>query len=146
MSVSFRVPGTPIPKGSARSYVSKRGKLSTVQSNRDKLVPWEAAVAWRAKAAGLRPHVEPCSIALVFTMPRPKGHYGARGMRPSAPQSHTTKPDLDKLIRAVLDALTGIAWMDDSQVLEISASKRYADEGETTGAEITVKQKRRQRE
>ena len=42
-----------------------------------------------------------------------------------------TKPDLDKLLRSVLDALTGIVWVDDSQVVIISARKDFGQPGAT---------------
>lgn len=138
MTIAFSVDGIPVPKGSARSYVSKRGKLSTVQDNKDRLIPWEAAVGWRARAAGLRPTDAPCIVSAVFRMPRPKSHYGARGLRPSAPRHHAIRPDTDKLIRAILDALTGIAWMDDSQVVDLHPVKRYVEDGEVAGVDVVV--------
>jgi Holliday junction resolvase RusA-like endonuclease len=44
-------------------------------------------------------------------------------------------PDLDKLIRAILDALTGVVWRDDGQVVDIVASKVYAD---TPGVDVVI--------
>ena len=44
-------------------------------------------------------------------------------------------PDLDKLIRAVLDGLTAIAYVDDGQVVSIVAEKAY---GARIGADIRV--------
>ena len=44
----------------------------------------------------------------------------------SAPPFPTVKPDADKLLRALLDALTSQAWRDDAQVINASAAKRYA--------------------
>ena len=35
--------------------------------------------------------------------------------------------DVDKLVRALFDAMTGIVYVDDSQVVDVTASKRYAD-------------------
>jgi Holliday junction resolvase RusA-like endonuclease len=54
----------------------------------------------------------------------------------------TKRPDLDKLIRAVLDGLADILIPDDAQVVSISASKRYAAEGEMPGARIMVRKVR----
>ena len=48
------------------------------------------------------------------------------------------KPDLDKLVRSVKDGLTRVAWKDDSQVIDVKAMKRYADEGTAPHAVITI--------
>ena len=68
-------------------------------------------------------------IQMVFIMPKPKT------VKRAYP---TVAPDLDKLVRAVLDALTGICYLDDSQVTDIRASKVY---GSSTGVEIRLTQK-----
>ena len=52
--------------------------------------------------------------------------------------AHTKYPDLSKLVRAIEDALTGIVWHDDSQVVETHSRKRYAEPGERPGAIILV--------
>lgn len=58
----------------------------------------------------------PVSMQLTFRLTAPK----------SVRREHpTVRPDLDKLVRAVLDALTGLAYKDDSQVVSIQASKTY---------------------
>lgn len=68
-------------------------------------------------------------VDLEFDMPRPKHHWGAKGLRPSSPRQCVTAPDLDKMIRLILDALTisGVI-VDDSFVVGINAIKRYSDE------------------
>lgn len=48
------------------------------------------------------------------------------------------KPDLDKLLRALNDGLTGVAFHDDSQVVNIAATKRRAEPGEETGVEVNI--------
>ncbi len=50
----------------------------------------------------------------------------------------TKRPDLDKLTRAVLDALSGIVWRDDSLIVDLHPSKRLAEIGEQAGARIRV--------
>ena len=77
----------------------------------------------------------PLNLEVDFYVPRPKGHFGKRGLRLSAPAFPTVKPDATKLLRAVEDALTGIVWRDDAQVVEQHVSKLY---GEPARAEIRI--------
>ena len=71
----------------------------------------------------------PLAINLVFGMPIPK----------STPKSrkeamfegiikHTKRPDVDNMAKAVLDALNGIAWEDDSQIVRLTVTKEYTKE------------------
>jgi Holliday junction resolvase RusA-like endonuclease len=78
--------------------------------------------------------------------PRPARHWLPvnarrllRVLRLDAPVWHASTPDIDKLCRAVLDALTSVAWVDDRQVARLVASKRWPDEGEAPGASIRVR-------
>lgn len=97
-----------------------------IHSQGSALAAWRSAIALSAKAAGARPHNEPVEIDLLFTLQRPKTVTRAEP---------TALYDLDKLIRAALDALTAIAYRDDGQVTVIRAQKRY---GAEPGVEIKV--------
>ncbi|MFZ1730810.1 MAG: RusA family crossover junction endodeoxyribonuclease [Bacteroidota bacterium] len=59
---------------------------------------------------------------MLFLLPRPKSHFrsgrNAHLLRETAPRFPTSKPDADKLSRAVLEALTGVAYKDDAQVID----------------------------
>ncbi len=134
--MTFFVPGTPAPKGSMRAFQHRStGRVVTTNDNA-KTKPWMERIAWQAKADGVRPSDAPIAISLSFCLPRPKGHLGARGLLASAPRKPTKKPDLDKLIRCVLDALTGIAWADDAQVVSVTAWKRYGLFGHGVSVEV----------
>lgn len=134
--LTFTVYGVAQPAGSKRAGISKRGKTFVYDDAR-KSRPWKSQVADAAgkavNGAGLL--AGPLKLTVVFTVPRPKGHYGARGLRPSAPEHPIVRPDVTKLLRAVEDACTGLVWRDDAQVVEQHASKRY---GEPACAEVTV--------
>lgn len=93
------------------------GNGRMIHSRSVELATWRATIAYRAKQAGCHPIDSPISIKLRFQLPRPKT---VKRMYPTVP------PDADKLIRAALDALTGIAYNDDSQVVRITAEKVYA--------------------
>jgi len=41
--------------------------------------------------------------------------------------AHTSKPDLDNMVKLVKDALTGVFWRDDSQIDALDARKCYGD-------------------
>ena len=112
--VVFDVAGTPVPQGSMRS--PKAGVV--IHNSGEKLKSWRDSIGTLAsvhfKGA---PHTGPVSVALTFGLKPPQKHE----VRP------IKKPDLDKLVRAVLDALTSIAYKDDSQVVHIEAEKHYDD-------------------
>lgn len=135
MSTSFFVPGLAAPKGSARGFVVNGRAVVTHDNKRTK--SFEHAVRMSAVAAGLEPRQEGwLQVYLRFVLPRPKAHLRRDGtVKPSAPERPTVKPDLDKLARTVLDALTGVAYRDDAQVAAISATKLY---GAAPGVHVTV--------
>lgn len=83
---------------------------------------------------------EAVSVSLVFLFPRPKAHFNSKGaLKPSAPEYKTTKPDIDKLARAVLDSLTlaGV-FRDDALVYSLTLQKRYCIGQEAPGVMITL--------
>jgi len=132
MKYSFFVPGIPVPKGSTRAfYVPKLNRCVTMQTNAAKQKPWASMISVMAQEAGCRAVSGPISMHMEFIFPRPKSHYGsgknASTVKASAPGYHTSKPDLDKLVRCVFDALTGVAWNDDSQCCHYNADKCYGD-------------------
>ncbi|MCP4833087.1 MAG: RusA family crossover junction endodeoxyribonuclease [Gammaproteobacteria bacterium] len=85
------------------------------------------------------------SLRLEFFLKRPKSHFGTGKnqdtLKASAPEYCTKKPDLDNIVKAVLDALTnhGI-WKDDSQVVQLLVLKRWAD-GCDNGVYIEIEEK-----
>lgn len=120
--VTLTVLGKPVPQGSKRVF---NGRV--VDVNAAELRGWRSEIAAAARDQNLIPSPQPYSVTLDFFFARPAGHFGKKGLRPSAPKVPSVRPDLDKLIRSVLDALTGVAFHDDSQVWEITARKHYAD-------------------
>lgn len=134
MSVSFVVYGIAQPAGSKRGFV-KAGRVVITDASA-KSRPWKAQVSDAAAQASDGPLLAgPLTLTVDFYLPRPKGHIGVKGVRPSAPAYPIVKPDTTKLLRAVEDALTGIVWRDDAQVVEQTVRKMY---GEPARAEISV--------
>ena len=126
MILSIAVPGTPIPQGSKRVV---RGHL--IDANAKTLRPWRASIAAAAadamNAGGHDTVTVPVSVTIYATFPRPKAHYRSNGeLKPNAPNRHATRPDIDKVARAVLDALTDAGvWRDDAQVAGLMVRKAY---------------------
>ena len=113
--IEFRVDGKPATKGSWK--VTRHGGL---RPDNERERPWANAVAWCARAAGVRIVAEaPVSveIALYFASPKKPTH------------SYPSRNDVDKLARSVLDALTGVAWQDDQQVTRLAVTKAYGSPG-----------------
>lgn len=148
--ISFFVEGVPAPQGSKTAMPVRKngqltGKVNMIESSKA-LMPWRGIVAHHARVARSRtldrPYSGPVRVVVTFWFDRPKSHYGtgrnAGTLKPSAPEHHVTKPDIDKLLRAILDALTmAMVYKDDSQVVEVVARKHYAD-SMPPGASITV--------
>ena len=141
MILTFFVPGIPKPGGSKRGFLNRAtGRVNIVDACK-KSRDWKAVVADCASQAAFKSLImtAPLTIALkvtvLFTLPRPRGHYGQKGLKASARRYPTVKPDLLKLMRSTEDACTGIIWRDDAQVVKEVLEKAY---GEQPGAQITV--------
>ena len=138
VAVTFDVPGVPAPKGSARAI--RRGGYAVLvasgsDANQSAQRAWAAAVGWSARAARVPLLTCPVAVHCVFRFARPVSHTRAQ----RASQAHTHKPDVDKLLRCTLDALTGIAYADDRQCVDVRGVKRWCAEGEAPGAMIEVR-------
>lgn len=100
-----------------------------------RLAPWRNAVAaaTRAVMRGRSPFGGPVAITLEFVMPRP---VSLPKRLPTPPA--IKRPDVDKLARGCLDAITGAAIVDDSQAIDLRATKRIAEIGERPGVVIEI--------
>jgi len=122
MMIKFTVPGVPVPTARARTVTLPNGVTSTYTPT--PTVDYQERVkAAYLEAYGLNMAFER-SAALVlhvyFYLPRPK----------SAPRSRyfpTVKPDTKNLLTGVEDALEGLAYLNDSQIVDDMAAKRYGD-------------------
>jgi Holliday junction resolvase RusA-like endonuclease len=129
--ISFTVLGTPAPAGSKTAFVTKGPNPRAVITDASKRSrPWKSRVAAAAQdAMNGRPPLEGALyLRLTFAVRRPVKHFrkdgelGAEGHRRPYP---SVKPDALKLARAVEDALTGIVYSDDAQVVLEAVSKHY---------------------
>lgn len=137
---AFFVEGRPVPQGSKQAIIiwsggrkglgEPRAVLVEDKSSRVKLKAWRAAIAKVAVVAYTGPIVtEAVDVSLSFRLARPK-----TVTRPLP----IVAPDVDKMERAVLDALTGSLIKDDAQVVDGYRRKRYTLPGQPEGVVITV--------
>lgn len=130
------VEGQAVPQGSLTSYLHPRsGRVVTPQKEAVRV--WRDTVATVARAHYRGdPTPDPVSVHLAFALARPRSHYGtgrnSGQLKPSAPAWCVGPPDLDKLTRAIGDALTGIVWRDDAQIVDLNAAKAWTDEPHVT--------------
>jgi Holliday junction resolvase RusA-like endonuclease len=142
--------------GETSSFIPKRKDGSHVlrDDGRPKVVTKNAAGAkgktWSSNVAGAAfeamvehdlPLVrgEPLVIEIDFYAPRPQSHYRtgrcSNFMRDGAPAAPCVRPDVDKLISGVLDALTNVLYSDDGQIARAVGTKHF---GEPARAEIRI--------
>jgi crossover junction endodeoxyribonuclease RusA len=132
--IVFHVQGIPAPQGSKNAY-PRSGKVHLVESSKT-LKPWrdQVAVLARHHNPNPAPMDGPMRVHLHFVMPRPKSTPKTRPTPPAV-----KKPDLDKLVRAVCDALTQAGvWRDDSQMVDLHTTKRIAEVDESPGVHVRV--------
>ena len=139
--IHITIEGTARPQGSKRHV----GNGIMVESSKH-VGLWRTWVRLKAtQAMAGRPQiVGPVQIAILFQFDRPKKHFKANGeLRADAPKWHTGRPDVDKLLRAILDALTGVCFKDDSQVSRCFTEKPYGMAAQTVidVAELTAADK-----
>lgn len=139
--LAFTVHGIPVPQGS-KTYLG-HGRM--VEAGGQKLKNWRHDVTRAAEQARTEHGalIGPVFLEVHFYMPRPRSHYGtgrnAALVRDSAPEYPGSRPDLDKLVRAVDDALTTSGlWIDDAQVVVLYARKLYAGPDRDPGADIRI--------
>lgn len=119
--VTFTVHGTPTPQGSTKAFVNKRtGHAQITYDNAATLGSWRQDIAARAQDAGVALIDGPVQVRATFGFLRPASVTAKKRPLP------VVKPDIDKLVRALLDALTGLAYHDDAQVVSLDVVKVYA--------------------
>jgi Holliday junction resolvase RusA-like endonuclease len=130
----FEIPGNPVAKKRPRFTVrGKHAYAYSDQASEEGL--W--IVQAMEKCKGLFPHPlsGPIDIKLFFLIKRPKGHFGtgknSEMLKDSAPREHTCKPDVDNMIKFVLDCLNHCGvWRDDCQIVGIEAVKWWTYPGD----------------
>jgi Holliday junction resolvase RusA-like endonuclease len=146
--ITFTVLGKAEPAGSksGQTYRRKDGSLVTREDGRvvigmrdsnPKAGGWKqevgkAALLARAEHPGHMGKLldGPLAVSFYFYRPRPKGHTTSKGALSKSGRETPypiSKPDVLKLARAVEDALTGVLWRDDAQIVDERIRKFWGE-------------------
>jgi Holliday junction resolvase RusA-like endonuclease len=127
--IVLNIPGVPVADARPRFW---KGRTLTPKRQRHEA----ARIKKLAKEAmGSQSPLEgPLQLAIEFTYPWPASASKARRTAPGG-SYRPSRPDLDNLIKLQCDALNAIIWLDDAQIVEVHASKRF---GEVPGVSIIV--------
>jgi Holliday junction resolvase RusA-like endonuclease len=133
---NFFIEGIPVPQGRPRfSVIKKRGGGQFVNTyDPPKSKAWKKEIEGQLVGGLWRgdPVEGVVRVRLMFFMPRPKS-------LPKKTVHHIKKPDIDNLVKGVLDAMTGICFKDDSQIVDLSSSKHYLRiGGDVPGIDVDI--------
>lgn len=109
--MKFVVPGRPVPA----VRMTRRGKW--VKKRAQRYLAYKDQVGWVARVAGIKRIGGPVKVSMTFYF------------------ANNQLPDVDNLVKAIMDGLNGIAWSDDRQVIRVEAERR---KGEPERAEIEI--------
>jgi Holliday junction resolvase RusA-like endonuclease len=149
MTITFHAAGKPQTAGSKKAFIipipgrpgtSAKDYRAIITDDNPEGEKWKKIVVSYARAVHTGPPLEgPLQLDVIFTLERPKGHFGTGKndgeVKRSAPEFPTTRPDTTKLLRCLEDGLTGILWTDDSQIVAQHVFKVY---GTRQGAQVSV--------
>ena len=139
-AVRLEIPGQPIPQ--PRHKVAARGRFAHAYiAAHHPIHAYRQAVQLVARAAGIRPHPGPIELVIECVFERPPSHMTRKGQPSKAARAFPPKCDFDNLAKGVADALTGIAWNDDDQVVDGRCIKRYAATGEAAKTVVTIRRR-----
>lgn len=121
-TLTFSMPGDPKTKLRPR-FSRHKGKVRTYDSQSED----KNTARWQIKArmVGRQPFEGPLSLTMVCVFTRPKSRERLKEVY------HTVKPDLDNVVKWLLDVGNGTLWYDDKQIVSIGAVKIYGEEPRT---------------
>ena len=135
MRIEFIVPGQPVAK--QRPKFARRGAFVTTYTP-EKTINYESLVSLAASSAmnGARPIDGPVDLLVEINLQIPAS--ASKKQQALMAQNiilPTKKPDGDNVLKAVKDAINGVVWRDDAQVVDGRYSKRYSV---TPGVRVVV--------
>ena len=143
-TLAFTITGEPKGQPRPRAFARKMGNVHVARFyDSDVADEWKRAVQIVVLDAAIVHKwpltLGPVAISMCFSLPRPKSHFGAKGLKASAPVHHSGKPDADNLAKLILDQITrsGNVWRDDSQVVSLTVHKFWAV-GAEQGCSVSI--------
>ena len=127
--ISIMFPTIPQPKLRPR-FAIVHGHVETYTPAKTKVFEAYVAAYYKKMTEGYKfDQGTPLAVTILFAMPVPssKTKKTKKDMIDGRIQ-HTVKPDLDNLSKALLDALNGVAWHDDSQIVQLNVQKIYSEQ------------------
>lgn len=139
--IEFTAVGRAVPQGSKKFVGTTPSGRPLMRESSPDHRSWRTQVTEAALATDVRKMSGPIKVEMRFMVRRPKSHFGtgknAEVLKASAPHWVVSMPDLDKLVRAILDAMTDAGcWGDDCEVAALEARKVYARHGELPGVHV----------
>lgn len=139
-AITIRLPGEPIGQGRPRAAV--RGGFATIYDPPESR-KWKAtaqahyleALRVSGVAAPLFP-AGPVELHLVAVFTCPQGDFRKTSRFPRRPS--TKAPDMDNVLKIVMDAGLGVLWLNDAQVARTTAEKWIGEPGEAPYLELTL--------
>lgn len=133
MKIQFTIPGAPVPKARPRfRLVKPRGKEPFVHTYTDsETVKYEDRVRALASAAmaGMPPSAAPIEVLMEIRVPIPTSWSKKKQVAAAAGAVRATKrSDIDNYVKSVLDACNEVCWVDDGQIVVLTARKMYSAE------------------
>ena len=129
MRVEFVVKGAPVAKARARVV---RGRAYTPEATKgyEERVTAGALQAMSISGKQMAPHRVPVKADVSIAIPMPTSWSGRRKLREQC-TAHTQRPDVDNLVKVILDGCKGVVFTDDTQVFHVEATKQWDSEGQS---------------
>lgn len=126
--IPFLIPGEPVALARPRA-MAFRGHARVYEPAKSPSAQWKGRAAWTLSEAmaGRPPLAGPVVLTVIFTFSLPKSRWKKKAPVPE--QHHIKRPDLDNLVKNLLDAANGVVLVDDSQVARINATKVIGAQG-----------------
>jgi Holliday junction resolvase RusA-like endonuclease len=141
VSITIDIIGDPKPGGSKRFLGMSKAGRAIIADDAKHNADWKTSVRVQACSQYRgQPLAGELEVQATLYKARPRGHFNSKGeikAKHRASLGPSTRPDATKLWRSTEDALTGILWYDDAQIVTQTQMKRWAD-GRAPGCVVVV--------